>query len=150
VKSFDHLWQALTFVMPPKKTAGPGAALQPLDVNQETLREARSHKRKAISPTPQEEELDQEIKDLEAIHQQVQKKKEKMLRLADLQRKIDEAAEEMCHLTQDDQDRRPQHKELRQDNSYNDDEWYDDFHHVNFAFDDACPLAPELQAIVTP
>jgi hypothetical protein len=30
-----------------------------------------------------------------------------MLRLADLQKKIDEAAEEMCHLTQDDQDRRP-------------------------------------------
>jgi hypothetical protein len=93
--------------MPPKKTAAPGAALQPLDTNQETLREARSQKRKATSPTPQEEELDQEIRDLEAIHQQVQKKREKMLRLADLQRKIDEAAEEMCHLTQDDQDRRP-------------------------------------------
>jgi 16S rRNA C967 or C1407 C5-methylase (RsmB/RsmF family) len=28
--------------------------------------------------------LDQEIRDLEAIHQQVQRKKEKMLRLADL------------------------------------------------------------------
>jgi hypothetical protein len=28
--------------MPPKKIVGPGAALQPLDVNQETLREARS------------------------------------------------------------------------------------------------------------
>jgi uncharacterized sporulation protein YeaH/YhbH (DUF444 family) len=97
--------------MLPKKTAGPGAALQPLDVNQETLREARSQKRKASSPTPQEEELDQEIRDLEAIHQQVQKKKEKMLRLADLQRKIDEVAEEMRHLTQDDQDRRPQHTE---------------------------------------
>jgi hypothetical protein len=41
--------------------------------------------------------LDQEIRDLEAIHQQVQMKKEKMLRLADLQRKIDETAEEMCH-----------------------------------------------------
>jgi hypothetical protein len=54
--------------MPPKKTARPGAALQPLDVNQETLREARSQKRKATSPTPQEEELDQEIKDLEAIY----------------------------------------------------------------------------------
>jgi hypothetical protein len=27
VNSFDHLQQALTFVMPPKKTAGPGAAL---------------------------------------------------------------------------------------------------------------------------
>jgi hypothetical protein len=38
--------------MPPKKTAVPGAALQPLDVNQETLREAGSQKRKATSPTP--------------------------------------------------------------------------------------------------
>jgi hypothetical protein len=136
--------------MPLKKTVGPGAALQPLDINQETLHEARSQKRKSTSPTPQEEELDQEIRDLEAIHQQVQKKKEKMLRLADLQRKIDEAAEEMRYLIQDDQDRRPQHKELRQDNSYNDDEWYDDFHHGNFAFDDASPLAAELQATPWP
>src|SRR5688572_31245814 len=124
-----------------KKTAGSGAALQPLDVNQETLREARSQKRKATSPTPQEEELDQEIRDLEAIHQQVQRKKEKMLRLADLQKKIDEAAKEMCHITQDDKDRRPQHKDLRQDNSYNDDEWYDDFHHGNFAFKNASTIA---------
>jgi hypothetical protein len=69
-----------------------------LDTNQETLREARSQKRKASSPTPQEEELDQEIKDLKAIHQQVQRK-EKMLQLADLQKNIDEAAEEMRHLT---------------------------------------------------
>jgi hypothetical protein len=136
--------------MPPKKKARPGAALQPLDVNQETLRDARSQKRKATSQTPQEEDLDQEIRDIEAIHQQVHKKKEKMLCLADLQRKIDEAIEEMRHLTQDDQDRRPQHKELRQDNSYNDDEWYDDFHHDNFAFDDASPLAAELQATLWP
>jgi hypothetical protein len=70
--------------MPPKKASGLGAALQPLDVNQDTLHEARSQKRKATSPTPQEEELDQEIKDLEAIHQQVQIKKEKMIHLADL------------------------------------------------------------------
>jgi hypothetical protein len=92
--------------MPTKKTTVPGAALQPLDTNQEILsvREAMSQKRKATSPTPQEEDLDQEIRDLEAIHQQVQRKKEKMLRLADLQRKIDEAAEEMHNLTQDDQD----------------------------------------------
>jgi hypothetical protein len=74
--------------MLPKKTTVSGAALQPLDTNQETLREARSQKRKATSPTPQEEELDQEIRDLEAIHQQVQKKREKMLRLADLLRKM--------------------------------------------------------------
>jgi hypothetical protein len=130
--------------MPPKKASTLGATLQPLDVNQETLREARSQKRKATSPTPQE------IRDLEAIHKKVQRKKEKMLRLSDLQRKIDEAAEEMRHLTQDDQDRRPQRRELRRDNSYDDDEWYDDFHHGNFAFDDASPLSAELQATPWP
>jgi hypothetical protein len=99
---------------------------------------------------PQEEELDQEIRDLEAIHQQVQRKKEKMLRLSDLQKKIDEAAKKMRHLTQYDQDRRPQCRELRQDNSYDDDECYDDFHHGNFAFDDASPLSAELQATPWP
>jgi hypothetical protein len=102
VNTFDHLRQAVTFVMPPKKTSTLGAALQPLDVNQETLREDRSQKRKATSPTPQEEELDQEIRDLKAIHQQVQRKKEKMFRISDLKKKIDEATEKMCHLTQDD------------------------------------------------
>jgi hypothetical protein len=83
--------------MPPKKASAPGVvALQPLDINQETLslREARSQKRKATSPTLQEEELDQEIRDMEIIHQQVQRKKEKMARLTDLQRKIDEATKD--------------------------------------------------------
>jgi hypothetical protein len=94
--------------------------------------------------------LDQEIRDLKAIHQWAQRKREKMLRLADLQKKIDEAAEEMHHLTQDDQDPRPHHRELRQDGSFNKDEWYDDFHHGNFTFDDASPLAAELQAIPWP
>jgi hypothetical protein len=73
-----------------------------------------------------------------------------MLRLSDLQKKIDEAAEEMRHLTQDDQDRRPQRRELRQDNLYDDDEWYDDSHHGNFAFDDASPLSAELEAAPWP
>jgi hypothetical protein len=73
-----------------------------------------------------------------------------MLRLADLLRKIDEATEEMHHLTQDDQDQRPQHRELRQENLFNDDEWYGDFHHGNFSFDDASPLAAELQATPWP
>jgi hypothetical protein len=140
--------QATTFVMPPKKAIVSGTALQPLDINQEglSLREARNQKRKATSPTPQEEELDQEIRDLEAVHQQVQRNREKMLRLAELQRKIDESAKEMCHITQDDQGRRPQQRELRQESPSNDNEWYDDFHHGNFAFDDASPLAAELQA----
>jgi hypothetical protein len=131
--------------MPQKKaSSGLGAALQPLDVNQDALREARTQKRKATSPTPREEELDREIRDLETIHQQSREKKEKMLRLADLQKKIDEATEEMHQLTQDDQDRRPQHRELHQDSSFNEDEWYNDFHHGNFTFDDASPLAAEL------
>jgi hypothetical protein len=73
-----------------------------------------------------------------------------MLWLANLQRKIDEAAEEMRHITQDDQGRRSQHRELRQESSINNDEWYDDFHHDNFAFDDASPLAAELQATPWP
>jgi hypothetical protein len=96
--------------MPSQKALAPGAAaLLPLDTNQETLslREARSHKRNATSPTLQEEELDQEIRDMEIIHQQVQRKKEKMARLPDLQRKIDESTEEVRHLAQDEQDRRP-------------------------------------------
>jgi hypothetical protein len=84
---------------------------------------------------------------MEIIHQQVQRKKEKMARLADLQRKIDEATEEVRQLAQDDQDRRPQHRELRQEGLFNEDGWYDDFNHDTFTSDDASPLAVELQAI---
>jgi hypothetical protein len=51
-----------------------------------------------MSPTFQEEQLDQEIRDMEIIHQQVQRKKEKMAWLADLQKKIDKATEELRHL----------------------------------------------------
>jgi hypothetical protein len=74
---FHNLRQAFTFDMPPKRATVLGAALQPLDTNQDALSlwEARSQKRKATSPTLQEEQLDQEIRDLEAIHQQVQKRR---------------------------------------------------------------------------
>jgi hypothetical protein len=75
---------------------------------------------------------------------------EKMLRLAELQKKIDEAAEEMRHITQDDQGRRPQQRELHQESPTNDDGWYDDFCHGNFDVDDASPLAAELQATPWP
>jgi hypothetical protein len=87
---------------------------------------------------------------MEIIHQQVQRKKEKMPRLADLQRKIDEATEEVRHLSQDEQDRRPQHRELRQEGLFNEDGWYDDFSQDTFTFDDASPLAAELQATPWP
>jgi hypothetical protein len=139
--------------MPPKKVSAPGAAaLQPLDPNQETLslRETRSQKRTATSPTPQEDELDQEIRNMEMLHQQVQRKKEMMTRLADLQRQIDEATKEVRHLAQDEQERRPQHRELHQEGMFDDDGWYDDFNHGTFTFDNASPLAAELQAIPWP
>jgi hypothetical protein len=56
--------------MSPKKTTTLGVVLAPLDTNQDgiLLSEARSQKRKTTSPTPQDEELVQEINNLEAIH----------------------------------------------------------------------------------
>jgi hypothetical protein len=79
---------------------------------------------------------------MEIIHQQVQRKKENMARLADLQRQIDEATEEVRHLAQDEQNRRPQHRELRQEVLFNEEGWYDDFNHDT--------LAAELQATPWP
>jgi hypothetical protein len=73
-----------------------------------------------------------------------------MARLADLQRQIDEATEEVRHLAQDEQERRPQFRELHQEGLFDDDGWYDDSHHGNFAFDDASPLSTELQATPWP
>jgi hypothetical protein len=68
-----------TFVMPPKKTIVSGAVLAPLDTNQDgiLLREGWSQKRKVVSPTPQDEELNQEISNHEAINQQVEKRRER-------------------------------------------------------------------------
>jgi hypothetical protein len=81
----------------------------------------------------------------------VEKRREKMLRLAKLQKNIDEATEEMCHVTQDNEKgRRSQQRELRQESPSYDDVWYDDFNHDNFAFDDASPLAADLQATSWP
>ena len=63
-----------------------------------------------------------------------------MLRLSELQKKIDEAVEEMHHITQEnEQGRRPQQRELRQETPSYDDVWYDNFNLDNFAFYDASP-----------
>ena len=109
----------------------------------------RSQKRKAVSPTPPEDEIDQEIRDMEMLHQQVQRKKEKMARLAELQRQIDEASEEVRHLAQDEQHRRPQHQDLHQEGFLNEDDWYDNFHHGNFVFDGASPHLEQPEAHTT-
>jgi hypothetical protein len=56
-------------------------------------------KRKAVDPPPQDD-LDLEIENLEAIHQQVDKRQENMLQISQLQRQIDEISEELHHMTQ--------------------------------------------------
>jgi hypothetical protein len=87
--------------MPSKKATEPRSILRTLDPNQgdkALIREARNQKRKVNSPGPQEEELYEEINNLEVIHQQIEKRKEKMLRLSELQKKIDEAAKEMHNI----------------------------------------------------
>jgi hypothetical protein len=84
--------------------------------------------------------LDQEIRDLEANHQQVERRREKMLWLAVLQKKIDEAAEDMRHITQDnEQGHKPQQRELRKESHSHDSIWYDDFHHDSIVFYDTSP-----------
>jgi chromosome segregation ATPase len=121
VNSFDHLRQCCDLRHAAEEVFRARGCTTATRRQPRNTARSQKPKKKATSPTLQEEELDQEIRDLEAIHQQVQRKKEKMLRLSELQKKIDEAAEEMRHLTQDYQDRRPQHRELRQDNSFDDD-----------------------------
>jgi hypothetical protein len=135
--------------MPPKKMTTTGSILAPINTtttssilapidpnqgNEDLIREARNQK-KATSPAPREEELDEEISNLKLIHQQVEKHKEKMLRLSKLQRKIDEATEEMHNIEV--------HK-----NMYNyTDQDHDGHNHDNLRHK-ASPLTPELQ--VTP
>jgi hypothetical protein len=146
--------KALTFVMPPKKASGLGAAaLQPLDTNQETLSLSERLEARRERPPVQHSRRRSWTKRSGTWKSSINKckgKKEKMARLADLQRKIDEATEQVRHLVQDEQDRRPQHRELHQEGLFNEDGWYDDFNHDTFTFDDAFPLAAELQAIPWP
>jgi hypothetical protein len=131
--------------MSPKKAITTGSFLRTLDTNQgdkALLREVRNQKRKAINPEPQHQEFNQEINNLEAIHQQLEKHREKVLRLSKLQIKIDEANEEMCNI------------EAQGQNNYRDQN-YEGFNQdtlchepVNFQdilYDEASPLTLELQ-----
>jgi hypothetical protein len=61
-----------TYIMPPKKATTTSSILRTLDTNQSDkalLREATNQKRKPIRPKPQDDRFDQEINNLEAIHQ---------------------------------------------------------------------------------
>jgi hypothetical protein len=133
-----------TYTMPPKKAVATSSILAPLDPNQANkalIREARNQKKEAIISPPREEELDEEISNLEAIHQQVEKCREKMLCLSELQRKIDEATA---------------HENLNnfRDQGYDGRDHHDLHHEVyntqDFLYDEASPLTPELQATPWP
>lgn len=66
-----------SFIMPLKKTTTTGPVLTPLVPNQgenALHREARNQKRKPADTPPQNDELDQEIHNLETIHQQVERR----------------------------------------------------------------------------
>jgi hypothetical protein len=92
------------YTMPPKKSMTTGAILMPLNPNQgeeALLWEARNQKWKAISLEPRDDELDWEVNNLEAIHQHVEKRKDKILRLSELQKNNDNTTEEMCSITDD-------------------------------------------------
>jgi hypothetical protein len=85
--------------MSPNKSTATGAVLMvPNQGDEALLREARGQKGKAISPKLCDDELDREINNLEAIHQQVEKHREKMLWLSELQKKIDDTTKEMCNI----------------------------------------------------
>jgi hypothetical protein len=133
-----------TYTMPPKKAAATSsifAAINPNQGNEALIREVRNQKKKAIS-SPREEELDEEINNFETIHEQVEKHRENMLHLSKLQRKIDEATEEMLNIEA--------HENL---NNFRD-QYYDGRDHDNlrhevynaqdFLYDEVSPLTPEV------
>jgi hypothetical protein len=107
-------------------------------VKEALIGEARNQKKKATSSAPQEEEIDEEISNLKLIHQQVEKRKEKMLRLSQLQRKIDEATEEMCNVEA--------HKNIYNyryqdhDGCNHDNLRHEEFNVQDFLYDEASPL----------
>jgi hypothetical protein len=75
----------------------------------------------------------------------VEKRKEKMLRLSELQRKIDEATKEMCNIEAHENmntfmDQGRDHDNLR----------HEVYNAQNFLYDEASPVTPEPQATTWP
>jgi hypothetical protein len=131
--------------MPLKKAITTGFVLRTLDTNQgdkALLTKVRNQKRKAINLEPQDQEPDQEINNLEAIHQQLEKRREKVLRLSKLQKKIDEANEEMCNIEAQDQNNYmdQNYEGFNQDNLC-----HEPVNFQDFLYDEASPLTLELQ-----
>jgi hypothetical protein len=139
------------YTMSPKKATTTGSIIAPIDPNQGNkalIREARNQKKKTTSPPTQEEELDEEISNLELIHQQVEKRKEKVLRLSELQRKIDEATEEMRNIEA--HENMYNYRDQDHDGRNHDSLRHEEFNVQDFLYDEASLLTPELQATPWP
>jgi hypothetical protein len=94
-------------------------------------------KRKAINPGPQDDELDHEINNLEAIHQQVEKRREKTLRLSELQ-KMDKATKEMCNIKS--HEKQYNYKDLRHEGHNFGHLCLETYNFQDFLYDEAFPL----------
>jgi hypothetical protein len=70
-----------------------------------------------------------------------------MLRLSDLQKKIDDTTEEMRNIEPEHQ---YQHRDPRNEDNNQDNLEYEAFNHNDFLYDDASPLVVELQALPWP
>jgi hypothetical protein len=139
------------YTMPPKKTTTTSSILAPIDPNQGNealIIEARNQKKKATSPSPREEELNEEISNLELIHQHVEKRKEKMLHLSKLQRKINEATEEMCNI--EEHENMYNYRDQDHDGHNHDNLCHEEFNVQDFLYDKASSLTPELHATPWP
>jgi hypothetical protein len=88
------------------------------------------------------------INNLDFVHQQVDKHKEKMLCLSELQRKIDEATEEMHNIEV--HKNMYNHKDQDHDGRNYDNIRQEEFNVQDFLYDEAFPLTPELQATPWP
>jgi hypothetical protein len=71
-----------------------------------------------------QDELDQEICNLEAIHQQTEKRNEKMLWVSQLQKQFDEVSEQLCNITQ--QVKQPE-EPCHQNNLCHEEQGFDNF-----------------------
>jgi hypothetical protein len=117
--------------------------LDPNQGDEVLLREAINQNRKVISSEPHDEELDQEINNLKVIHQQMEKRREQMLRLSKLQKKIDEADEYMRNIEAQGQ---YNYKDQNYEGRNHDNICHESFNFQDFIYHEASPLTPELQA----
>jgi hypothetical protein len=77
----------------------------------------------------------------------LEKCREKVLRLSELQKKIGEATKEMCNIEAQDQNN---YRDQNYEGFNHDNIWHELVNFQDFLYDEASPLTPELQATPWP